>query len=85
MWQIVRSYARSLSKKFRNLYYEYNREVFGTKSETPRWEVCISSVNKAFEMPMGLLFVEEKFNGDSKLSVNSTNCNMLAPEQLCRT
>ena len=72
MWQVVRSYAGSLSKPFRDVYNKFNQKVYGTKTVDPRWQTCMSSVTRSFGMAMGLLFVEQKFTGASKTSVRRT-------------
>ena len=69
IWHVVLRFARSLSLKFRETFYEYRKSVSGVAGEDPRWQDCLSMVDGSFGMPFGLLFVDEAFEGESKKSV----------------
>lgn len=68
MWHVVLRFAPYLSGKFTDVFAEYRKSSSGTSGEDPRWQDCLSSVEGAFGMPFGLLFVEKAFEGESKKS-----------------
>ena len=82
MWHVVLRFAPYLSGKFTDVFAEYRKSSSGTSGEDPRWQDCLSSVEGAFGMPFGLLFVEKAFEGESKKSVrNFTVHAILGPPQ----
>ncbi|XP_048581607.1 endothelin-converting enzyme homolog isoform X2 [Nematostella vectensis] len=68
MWHVAYIFASSLSKEFRDLYYEYREAITGTRGEDPRWQDCTSGVSGTFGMAIGLLFVDQTFKKESKTS-----------------
>ncbi|XP_068699786.1 endothelin-converting enzyme homolog isoform X4 [Montipora foliosa] len=68
MWHVVLRFAPYLSGKFNDVFAEYRKSYSGTFGEDPRWQDCLSSVDGAFGMPFGLLFVDKAFEGESKKS-----------------
>lgn len=68
MWHVVLRFSPYLSFKFREAFKEYRRTVSGTTAEDPRWQDCLGVTDSSFGMPLGLLFVDETFEGESKKS-----------------
>lgn len=69
MWHVVLRFSPYLSFKFREVFKEYQKTVSGTTAEDPRWQECLGVVSGSFGMPLGLLYVDETFEGESKKSV----------------
>ena len=69
MWHVVLRFSPYLSFKFREAFKEYQKTVSGTTAEDPHWQECLGVVSGSFGMPLGLLYVDETFEGESKKSV----------------
>ncbi|XP_027040814.1 endothelin-converting enzyme homolog isoform X4 [Pocillopora damicornis] len=68
MWHVVLRFSPYLSFKFREAFKEYQKTVSGTTAEDPHWQECLGVVSGSFGMPLGLLYVDETFEGESKKS-----------------
>ncbi|XP_022784780.1 endothelin-converting enzyme homolog isoform X5 [Stylophora pistillata] len=68
MWHVVLRFSPYLSFKFREVFKEYQKTISGTTAEDPRWQECLGVVGGSFGMPLGLLYVDETFEGESKKS-----------------
>ncbi|XP_031570959.1 endothelin-converting enzyme homolog isoform X2 [Actinia tenebrosa] len=68
MWHVVVLNGAYLSQEYTKVFDEYRKSIMGTSGEDPRWQTCMSEVQKAFGMAVGLLFVDKKFSGTSKKS-----------------
>ncbi|XP_028393763.1 endothelin-converting enzyme homolog isoform X2 [Dendronephthya gigantea] len=66
MWRVVSGYMSELSEDFKKIILEYKKAKSGTVEEEPQWRQCLSSTAGAFGMPLGLLYINEKFSGGSK-------------------
>ena len=71
MWQTVFSYMSALSEDFKKVILEYKKAKSGAVQEEPQWRECMTATSSAFGMPLGLLYINEKFSGDSKAKVSS--------------
>ena len=70
MWTVVSYYAASLSRRFREVFLQFNEETSGSRlPEDPRWQKCLKEVDGSFGMALGVLFVDKKFKGESKSTV----------------
>ncbi len=49
---------------------EYQKAKSGTVEEEPQWRQCLSATSGVFGMPLGLLYINEKFSGASKQKVS---------------
>lgn len=79
MWRVVATYMSQLSEDFKKIIMEYNKAKTGTVEEEPQWRQCLSSTAGAFGMPLGLLYINEKFSGGSKEKVvflSSSYCQL---------
>ena len=70
MWRVVQNYFAALSDDFKKIILEYKKAKSGTVEEEPQWRQCIYATTGAFGMPLGLLYINEKFGGGSKAKVN---------------
>ena len=69
MWRVIRSYMKYLSDDFKKISQEYEEVALGTKEEEPKWRQCLTSTAGPFGMPLGLMYVDEKFTRKSKTMV----------------
>lgn len=69
MWQVVQSYIGELSDDFKKILLDYKKAKTGTMEEEPQWQQCLRSTSGAFGMPLGLLYINEKFSGGNKAKV----------------
>jgi predicted metalloendopeptidase len=69
MWRVVHGYIGALSDDFKKIISEYKKAKSGTVEEEPQWRQCMSATDRAFGMPLGLLYINEKFGGGSKEKV----------------
>jgi predicted metalloendopeptidase len=66
-WTAVRDGADGLSKAFVDADFDfYGKTLRGQKEIEARWKRCTSATNRAFQHPVGRLYVERAFAGDSK-------------------
>lgn len=54
-----------LGKDWRDTGNEFNEIVSGTTPQ-PRWQSCSDAANSAMEWPVGKLYIESDFQGESK-------------------
>lgn len=69
MWQVINKYKATLSDDFQKIIQEYIKTKRGVVEELPRWRQCLTVTGRAFGMPLGLLYINEKFSGESKEKV----------------
>ncbi|MCK6591493.1 MAG: M13 family metallopeptidase, partial [Polyangiaceae bacterium] len=65
-WTVVRSMARSLSKKFVDESFTLLKALMGMQELPPRWKRCVDATDVAMGELMGKAFVKEAFGGESK-------------------
>ena len=66
-WHTLSSFAPWLSKPFVDADFDfYQRTLRGTKEQEVRWKRCTSATDRAFAHPLGKLYVERAFAGESK-------------------
>jgi len=70
MWHVAVTYASLLSSRFTDMFDKHRERSFGTSGKDPQWQTCMGSVQDAFGMAVGVLFVDKKFSGESKKSVS---------------
>lgn len=68
LWRIVLQSMGISSKRWRNLLLDYSKAITGQAREEPRWEQCISSVSGSLPYALSSLYVQNHFNGQSKVS-----------------
>lgn len=69
MWRVVHNYIGELSDDFQKILLDYKKAKAGTREEEPQWQQCLTSTSGAFGMPLGLLYINEKFSGENKAKV----------------
>lgn len=73
MWQAVVEFAPYLSEEYRRAFYNYHRVVMGSTGETDIWQKCITEMSRydnEIGDPLGVIFLDEKFNREDKESVS---------------
>lgn len=70
MWRVVHNYIGELSDDFQKIILDYKKAETGTTEEKPQWQKCLSATTGAFGMPLGLLYINEKFSGENKAKVH---------------
>ena len=70
MWRVIANYMGKLSDDFDKVILEYRKTKSGAVEEEPQWRRCLSATASAFGMPLGLMFINEKFSGGSKEQVS---------------
>jgi endothelin-converting enzyme/putative endopeptidase len=66
-WHTLNSFANWLSKPFADADFEFYRKTLrGTKEQEARWKRCTGATDRAFAHPLGKLYVERAFAGESK-------------------
>lgn len=74
MWQAVVQLAPYLSEEYRRAFYNYHKVVMGGTGETDIWQKCITEMSRddnEIGDPLGVIFLDEKFNRKDKESVRS--------------
>ncbi|KAI1295381.1 Neprilysin-11 [Halotydeus destructor] len=69
LWRAVDTYSSYLDVKFRDIFFEYSKKIYGVKTRSPRWKTCISSA-KVFTAAVSSMYVKKHFKPESKTSVN---------------
>lgn len=64
-------FTDDLTQKLAASHHRFVVAMYGEQKRKERWRECVSSTNHALSMAAGRLFVEEKFNEDSKRQVAS--------------
>lgn len=75
MWQAVVHLAPYLSEEYHRAFYNYRKVVMGTTGETDIWQKCITEMSRydnEIGDPLGVVFLNEKFNRKDKESVRVT-------------
>lgn len=70
IWRIVLQSVSSLNKKFREIYFDYNRVLNGNNQEPSRWDTCIGRVSDWMGMSVSSLYVKNHFDEESKKQAN---------------
>lgn len=73
MWQAVVQLAPYLSEEYRRAFYNFRRVVMGSTGETDIWQKCITEMShyeNEIGDPLGVIFLDEKFNRKDKESVS---------------
>lgn len=61
---------RYLPDKYLDARLAYKKRIHGVAYEdTERWNFCYDAMKKAFPMPVGLMFVDEKLDANAKKRV----------------
>ena len=72
IWQAVVQLAPYLSEEYRRAFYNFRRVVMGSSGETDTWQKCITEMSlydNEIGDPLGVIFLDEKFNRKDKESV----------------
>ncbi|KAK3095559.1 hypothetical protein FSP39_016105 [Pinctada imbricata] len=66
VWSIMQNRAGNLGQRFRDMFTEYNKVVYGTSTARARWRSCVSYANAIYGLAVGRLFVKEAFDEQAK-------------------
>jgi len=70
-WRLITTYANLLPSEFnKESFHFYNTVMFGVKTQRPRLERAVMSVNYRLGMPLGKLYVAKYFPESSKKKVS---------------
>lgn len=75
MWQAVVGLAPYLSEEYRKVFFSYRKVVMGSTGETDVWQKCITEMSRydnEIGDPLGVIFLDEKFDKKDKESVRVT-------------
>ncbi|XP_077998291.1 membrane metallo-endopeptidase-like 1 [Glandiceps talaboti] len=70
IWSITMGRISQLSSAFRDVELEYDEVIYGTASESARWQSCVGHVNGVMAFATGRMFVDEYFDEESKTRTN---------------
>ena len=74
MWQAVVELAPYLSEEYRKVFFDYRKVVMGGTGETDIWQKCITEMSyydNEIGDPLGVIFLDEKFDRKDKQSVRN--------------
>ena len=74
MWQAVVQLAPYLSSEYRKVFSDFRQVVTGGTGETNIWQKCITEMShydNEIGDPLGVIFLDEKFDKKDKDSVSS--------------
>lgn len=66
LWEVVNGAASSLSDKFRDTAFDYNKVVSGVQQQRPRWKEALGAAESQLGEAIGELYVKEYFPASSK-------------------
>ena len=70
LWRIVLQSISSLSKPYREIYFNYNRVLNGLNQEAPRFDTCLSRLQEWMGLALSNLYVKNYFTPESKEQAN---------------
>ncbi|MDO4497651.1 MAG: M13 family metallopeptidase [Bacteroidales bacterium] len=65
-WRWISGASSLLGDAFTNENFAYNQKLTGAKEQEPRWRRAVNLVNGTLDEPVGKMFVEKYFPGESK-------------------
>lgn len=80
MWQAVVQLSPYLSDEYRKVFFDYRKVVMGGTGETGIWQKCITEMSQyenEIGDPLGVIFLDEKFDKKDKESVSVTTVILL--------
>ncbi|XP_070561877.1 neprilysin-1-like isoform X2 [Ptychodera flava] len=66
MWNMIQKNVAYLSEDFRNIRQEFQKVIFGQKTQRVRWRQCVRETTGTLGMAVGALFIKDNFNEESK-------------------
>jgi endothelin-converting enzyme len=66
IWQIIKNFDMALSKKYRDVDQVLQKVLHGTEVHEQRWRTCVTDVDNAVGFAVGVMFVNETFDGEAK-------------------
>ncbi|XP_070560613.1 neprilysin-1-like isoform X2 [Ptychodera flava] len=70
VWIITMNRISQLSSNFRDVEQKYDEVVYGTASESARWQTCVGHVNNVLDFAVGRIFVDVHYDEESKIRTN---------------
>jgi len=78
-WHLLDAAASSLSKKFFDEDFDFNRRTLrGVPEQKPRWRKCVQDTDGAVGMALGRLYVQKYFPPEAKERADRMVRNLLA-------
>jgi putative endopeptidase len=75
-WNVLRDNAGSLSSKFVNANFDFNKVLTGQKEQTPRWERMSRLIDRQLGELLGQLYVQKYFKPEAKKRMHDLVANM---------
>jgi putative endopeptidase len=75
-WNVLKDNASSLSSKFEEAGFEYNKALTGQKVETPRWERMSRLIDRQLGELLGQLYVQKYFKPEAKKRMQALVANL---------
>ncbi|XP_070560617.1 membrane metallo-endopeptidase-like 1 [Ptychodera flava] len=70
VWITIMNRISQLSSKFSDVKQRYNEVLYGTASESARWQTCVGQVNSVMGFAVGRMFVDVHYDEESKIRTN---------------
>ncbi|XP_070560619.1 membrane metallo-endopeptidase-like 1 isoform X2 [Ptychodera flava] len=70
VWIITMKRISQLGSNFRDVEQKYDEVVYGTASESARWQTCVGHVNNVMDFAVGRMFVDVHYDEKSKIRTN---------------
>ncbi|XP_050681594.1 endothelin-converting enzyme 1-like [Leptidea sinapis] len=66
-WSVFSTVSPMTLQRFRDLGFEFSRNVFGLRQRAPRWKSCTANINANFGLALSYLYVNRHFDNTSRL------------------
>ena len=66
IWQLIKNFDMALSQKYREVDSVLQKVLHGTEVHEERWRTCVTDVDNAVGFALGVMFVNETFDGKAK-------------------
>ncbi|MBV9959186.1 MAG: M13 family metallopeptidase, partial [Acidobacteria bacterium] len=78
-WQLLTTYAPTLSSKFDTENFNFfSKYLNGTKEQLPRWRRCVAATDGSIGEALGEVYVQKNFTPDAKQRMQTMVRNLIA-------
>ncbi|CAG2180147.1 unnamed protein product, partial [Oppiella nova] len=77
LWRVVQTELSTLSDSWYKLKEEFESAIYGTKSRSPRWEMCLKNTKTAMSIALSHLYVKHFFSDDNKEKASEMFSNVV--------
>lgn len=68
LWRLVMAMVPHMMDDYQRERVQFRKILLGILSERHRWSQCVEMTNKKLGMAVGVLFIRDNFNQESKVS-----------------